>query len=65
MDMEMILNKADFSTENDFKNRLYNKLAMRNILEDGELDDETAGKVVAARGNLSTISSIRRNFDGI
>lgn len=43
-----ILEAADFSKETNFKERLYNKLNM--IFSDGEIDDDEAASVVAARG---------------
>ena len=48
MCIDELLTAADFSKETNFKERLYNKLNM--ILSDGELDDDEAATVVAARG---------------
>ena len=48
MHIDEILKVADFSKETNFKERLYNKLIM--IFSDGEIDDDEAASVFAARG---------------
>lgn len=48
MYIDELLKSADFSKETSFKERLYNKLNV--IFSDGELDDDEAASVVAARG---------------
>ena len=51
MCIDELLKSADFSKETNFKERLYNKLNM--LFSDGELDDDEAASVVAARGVIS------------
>lgn len=50
MYIDEILKLADFSKETNFKERLYNKLNI--IFSDGEIDDDEAASVVAARGGF-------------
>lgn len=48
-----ILKVADFSKETNFKERLYNKLNM--IFSDGEIADDEAASIVAARGIIMPV----------
>ena len=51
MHIDDILKSADFSKETNFKERLHNKLNI--ISSDGELDDDDAANIVAARDVIS------------
>lgn len=53
MYIDELLKSADFSQETNFRERLYNKLNM--IFSDGELDDDEAATVVAARGVIAPV----------
>lgn len=53
MHIDEILKVADFSKETNFKERLYNKLMI--IFSDGEIDDDEAASVVAARGVIMPV----------
>lgn len=52
MHIDDILRSADFSKETNFKERLHNKLNV--ISSDGELSDDDAATVTAARGIISS-----------
>ena len=53
MYIDELLTAADFSKETNFKDQLFNKLNM--IFSDGELDNDEAADIVAARGDVVPI----------